>query len=141
MDADSSKRPDLLKHASDEPVSTTRLATIEVDTDVDDDAPTQRMAHHALEPAEDPSARPTLQSPLPSPFWSNPTDEHGPEPLYPIELAAPRLHMTPRNLRSAFRRKARSLRIDLRVDTIVDLGGGVVGHKVSSRWFVRLPRR
>jgi hypothetical protein len=133
MDADSSKRPNVLLRDG-EPVSTTRLATIDVDADSDDDAPTQRV----IDADPDDAARPTLQSPLPAFF---PRGQEGPASLYPIELAAASLHKTPRNVRELIQRTAKRARIDLRVDSIVDLGGGVVAHKIGGKWFLRLPRR
>jgi hypothetical protein len=39
------------------------------------------------------------------------------------------------------RSTARRAGIDLRVDSIVDLGGGVVAHKIGGQWFMKLPRR
>ncbi len=143
-DDSSSRNPRVVRDAivlSAGPSSSTRIA-IRVHDDIDDGAPTERMApppvtQKAPAARRPGSERPTLRSATNRPQHSAGVPD-GPPPsrsYYPLKKAAPRLHTNANALRTRCQRAAKVL--DGRI--IAELGGGVVGFKFGTQWRIRLP--
>jgi hypothetical protein len=99
--------------------------TLHVDA-VDEDAPTERMDRAPLS-----SGSPTLRSPVLT-VTPRPRSPH----LYPVKLAARRLHMQADRLDRLIRRAAELGGND----NVADLGA-VVAYRIAGAWRVRLPDR